>query len=346
VPYGNWRYYHENGTLSMEGRNKEGEKDGFWKLYYPTGEFKAESQFSMGEGPYKEFFESGKMKVVGYIKKGQNEGSWTYYYEDGTLEGHCNFQNGEGKFTGYYQNGMKKMEGTILNGVKVGVWKLYKPRGELAGFYRTYYEEKQPVFIALEDNGDSLKPISKATISSKNKKTDNEGKSYKSSRSFWSRIRYFRPINNEYRTVILGSNPLAMFVYRQLPLFAEYIIEERIGIQFIYIYSKNPFFESSNNLPERIVSSNGHSLEIMQKFYHKNRALGSLYFGHGVRYKNTNFNTSVNDSTSGSKRVFNYELNQQAFEYSIVGGNRIYINGFSDKRMDFGFLFRPYFWQT
>ncbi len=331
VPFGNWRYYHENGALSMEGAHKGGEKDGFWKLYYPTGEFKAETQFNMGEGPYKEYYESGKLKVSGYIKKGQNEGPWVYYYEDGACEGRCLFKNGEGDFVGYYPNAVIKMEGRIEDGVKTGVWKLYKPKGELAGFYKTYYENKETVFVPLEVELDSVnKEIKKDSVLA-NKKTDNEGKSTVMKRKRVSKVRYFRPKLNEYKAFIIGTNPVAMLVYKQLPIFAEYMIEERLGFQFIYFYYKSPFFGTAKSLPERAISFSGHGFELMQKFYHPNKGLGSLYFGHSLRFKNQTFATFAYDTSAGSVKVFNYKLRQESFEYAIVGGNRIFLNTKSDQ---------------
>jgi len=331
VPFGSWRYFHENGALSMEGSHKDGEKDGFWKLYYPTGEFKAESQFKLGEGPYKEYYESGKMKVTGYIKKGLNEGSWVYYHEDGSIEGYCEFVNGEGKFTGYYPNGIKKMEGVIQNGVKTGVWKLYKPKGELAGFYRTYYEDKQTVFVPLQETEDTLK---KEAIDETfpNKKVVEESKNNISKRRRLSKIRYFRPRLTEYKALIISTNPLAMFVYRQIPFCAEYTIEERLGMQFTYTYYKRPFFSNSNTLSPLYIASEGHGFELMQKFYHPNTGLGSLYFGHSLRYKRMNFSTTANDTLSVSEKIFHYKLGQHSFEYAIVGGNRFFLSGHDDSR--------------
>ena len=164
-----------------------------------------------------------------------------------------------------------------------------------------------------------------------NKKTDNDGKSTIFRRRRQSKIRYFRPKLNEYKALIVGTNPVAVFVYRQLPIYFEYILEERIGLQFIYIFYKNPFFGNANKFPERIISYTGHGFELMQKFYHKNNGLGSLYFGQSLRYKSVNFNTNVHDTLAANSRVFNYNLRQVSIEYSIIGGNRIFINGKGDK---------------
>lgn len=328
VPFGNWKYYHDNGTLSAEGAHKNGEKDGFWKLYYPTGEFKAETQFSMGQGPYKEYYESGKLKVSGYIKKGLNEGAWVYYYEDGSLEGKCQFVNGEGDFVGYYPNGVQKMEGRIQDGVKTGVWKLYKPQGELAGFYRTFYENKETVFVPLEESKDTLKKEVKDDTLLTNKKQNTETKVNPPRRRRYSKIRYFRPKLNEYKAMIVGANPVAMPIYYHLPLYVEYMIEDRLGFQFVYAYYKFPFFR---NAKEDEFSNLGHSFELMQKFYQPTTNLGSLYFGHSVRWKTLTWRNKMQDSTSSGTKTYNCKLVQPIFEYAIVGGNRIFMSGRSDK---------------
>lgn len=329
IPFGNWRYYHENGALSSEGSHKNGEKDGFWKLYYPTGEFKAETQFSMGEGPYKEYYESGKLKVKGYIRKGLNEGQWEYFYEDGTVEGKCQFAQGEGNFVGYYPDGKVKMEGRIEDGVKTGVWKLYKPGGELAGFYKTYYEDKKTVFLPMEDT--TKAETSKQDTLATNKKTDKEGKSTTLKRRKPARFRYYRRKLNEYKAFIVSVNPVAPLIYRQLPIYLEYMIEERLGFEFIYTFYKNPFLSGSHNLPDRTIYYIGNSFEFMQKFYHKTSNLGSLYFGHSARFKIMDYGSPVADTVTNSNKTYTYKLHQKMLEYSILGGNRIFMSGRSDQ---------------
>ena len=331
VPFGNWRYYYENGALSTEGMHKNGEKDGFWKLYYPTGEFKAETQFSLGEGPYKEYYESGKLKVTGYIRKGVNENQWLYYYEDGTLEGKCLFEHGEGDFVGYYPNGKVKMEGRIQDGVKTGVWKLYKPEGELAGYYKTYYEDKQAVFVPLTVEDSLKEDVVKVDTIIPNKKIENDTKKTVKKRKKYSKIRYFRPKVNEYKAFIFSMNPIAPLIYRQLPLYFEYMIEERLGIEFIYTFYNSPFVGGSSNLPDRSIYYTGNGFELVQKFYHRTNNLGSLYFGQSLRFKILDFGASVNDTTTGSTKSFHYKLHQKSLEYSILAGDRIFMSGYSDK---------------
>jgi uncharacterized protein len=330
LSYGKWRYYHENGVLSAEGTQKQGEKDGFWKLYYPTGEFKAETQFTMGEGPYKEYYESGKLKVTGYIKNGQNEGQWLYYYEDGIPEGICEFRTGAGNFVGYYPNGNIKMEGRIEDGVKTGVWKLYKPEGELAGYYKTYYEEKETVFLPIVEEDSLPKTIKPDTLVA-NKKTDNEGKSTTVKRKRMAKTRYFRPKINEYKALILATNPVAPLVYNQWPIYLEYLIEERMGFEFIYIFYRKPFVGNQSSLADRVLFNSGHGFEFVQKFYHKTNNLGSLYFGHGIRVRLMEYGASVLDTNAGSSKVFQYKLKQQAYEYAVIGGDRVFLGGKSDQ---------------
>ena len=44
-----------------------------------------------------------------------------------------------------------------------------------------------------------------------------------------------------------------------------------------------------------------------------------------------NFGTIVNDTTTGSSRTFAYKLKQRSIEYSIIGGNRVFLSGKSDQ---------------
>jgi len=121
-----------------------------------------------------------------------------------------------------------------------------------------------------------------------------------------------------------------MFVYNQLPFCIEYFIEERLGYQFIYSFHKTPFFANANTLNEGVIANHGHGFEFMQKFYHPYSSLGTMYFGHSIRYKTINYTTNVHDTTTGSDKIFSYKLKQSSFEYSVVGGDRIFLKNKSD----------------
>ncbi len=133
-----WRYYHEDGSLNMEGSfaGKEekigeiGEQTGEWRYYY----------------------KNGKIKTIGQFKKGKKKGVFKTYDEtDGSLWLEQYYETGEGneliKCKFYYKNGQLQKEGTAhefskyetKNGKKehkfdweiTGEWRYYDITGKL-----------------------------------------------------------------------------------------------------------------------------------------------------------------------------------------------------------------------
>jgi len=301
---GKWIYYHDNGEISSEGALRKGKKEGYWKIFGEDGLFKAEGVFKQNDGKYTEYYESGKLKTEGNIVDGKNHGFWTYYYEDGTKEGECEFSHGNGQYIGYYEDGNIKMKGNIQDGVNVGLWELFKGDGSLAGYYRPYYEDSKPVYKLVEKKpprrGDYVKPEYKF-------------KSYKS--------RYFDPVINEYRGIILATNPLATFL-GQLPISGEYYIEERLGYEIMAIILRDPFFKSSGSIDLNEVYNRGFSVSLKQKFYHPEGSMGMFYFGHEVRLTSLNHHANVVDSTSIPFFQDKINAKETKFEYALFVGDR------------------------
>ena len=332
---GKWIYYHENGEISSEGALRAGKKEGYWKIFGKDGIFKAEGVFEQNDGKYTEYYESGKLKAEGSIQDGKNHGLWTYFYEDGIKEGECEFSHGNGHYTGYYKDGNVKMKGDIQDGVNVGLWELYNGDGSLAGYYRPYYEDNKPVYKLVDKapprRGDYIKPEYKF-------------KSYKS--------RYFDPVINEYKGLILATNPLATFI-GQLPLSAEYYIQERLGYEIMATILRDPFYKSSESIDLNEVYNRGVSLAIKQKYYHPEGAMGMFYFGHEVRVTSLNHFANVMDSTTTPFGQQKINTTETKFEYALFVGDRWMkllndrsrnnSSGFTiDAYLGFGFGYRMY----
>lgn len=304
---GKWVHFHENGEISSEGAIISGKKEGYWRFFGEDGIFKAEGVFESNDGKYTEYYESGKIKAEGQIENGKNHGKWLYFYEDGTKEGECNYVEGNGDFTGYYPDGNIKMKGNIKDGVNVGIWELYDGKGELAGYYRPYYEDSKPVYKLVEktkpQRGNYIKPEYKY-------------KSYKS--------RYFDPVINEYKGVILATNPIAM-IFGQLPFSAEYYIEERLGYELQFSLMRDPFFKSASNIELNNVYDRGWNIALKQKFYHPEGSFGMFYFGHEVRLTSLKHYANVIDSTSSGGLSFDQikiNSSETRFEYALFVGDR------------------------
>ena len=301
---GNWIFYHENGNLSSQGTLKEGEKDGYWRLFNRWGEFKGEGNFVKGEGEYKEFYENGKIKTVGSIKNDKNEGEWLYYYENGRLEGQADFKEGNGYYRGYYPDGTINMEGEISDGQRVGIWKMYKKNGDFSGFYKVYYENEKPVY----------------KIVNKNEFQERENSDKPEFRFRVKRFRNFEPQVNEFKALIIATNPLAP-LNGSIPVSLEYYIQERLGYDLQLTYIRNPFFSSYNSLSVGEEQAHGFSFALKQKFYQPEDKLGMFYYGQEVRASPIQHYHNTGEPTIGENGMVG--LQELRLEYSVIFGNRL-----------------------
>lgn len=131
-PYGEWRYYFENGDLKMRG-DLTSNNTGYWEYYFESGNIKQEGKIinNKQEGLWKYYFENGKIKSQGAYLNGIKKDSWTYYYEDGNKKASATYINGIGKYKEYYESGALKMEGETINNQSEGIWTYYYPSGEI-----------------------------------------------------------------------------------------------------------------------------------------------------------------------------------------------------------------------
>ena len=301
---GKWIYYHENGEISSEGAVREGKREGYWKIFNENGVLNADGVFEQNNGKYTEYYESGKVKAEGNLLNGKNHGLWIFYYEDGSKEGECQYNNGEGEYIAYYKKGGIKMKGNVRDGINIGLWELYNGDGSLAGYYRPYYEDNMPIYKLVEkktpQRGNYIKPAYKF-------------KSYKS--------RYFDPVINEYKGIILSTNPLAP-IFGGLPISFEYYIEERLGYEILVTILRDPFFTSSENIELNKVYDKGFNIALKQKFYHPEGKLGMFYFGHEVRLTSLNHYANVIDSISTTPERLKINSHETQFEYALFVGDR------------------------
>jgi antitoxin component YwqK of YwqJK toxin-antitoxin module len=309
---GNWTYYHENGTVAAQGVELDGMKEGTWKLFLENGFLKSEVQYQQGTAPYEEFYENGKLKVKGKIVKGVHQGLWEYFYEDGTPEGKCIYRDGVGTFYGYYPNGALKTEGMLKNGDRMGMWKLYDSKGELEGYYivDSEGETTRNTVSTEEQDADSFKPgITKATVSPRLGKKRPP-------------LRYFYSTANEFRSIVISSNPLSIFLdYAFLQV--EYYMEQRLGYELGYTYYRIPFFETRALAEQNRPYGQGFSIDFKQKFYSRKRSSGMLYFAHEPRYTRVQYSTRYSPSVSDPSVLAIADAIVQRYEYSILLGYRI-----------------------
>ncbi|HEY8510489.1 MAG TPA: toxin-antitoxin system YwqK family antitoxin [Cyclobacteriaceae bacterium] len=261
---GAWTYYNENGAVSATGSFEDGVKIGHWKTLSADGAVRSEVTYVNGAGEYREYYTDGRLKVKGRIENDIRQGRWEFYYPDGTLEGECEYENGRGKYKGYYSTGALQTTGEMEQERKVGTWEIYEKDGRLSGYYRPFYDENR--ILATE--------ITEMVGQSNMTKVVTRG----------NRFIYFVPRANEFKGVIVGTNPLFLAAGR-LPIGLEFYLQERLGHEFEFIGIRDPFFKSDQNITPGTNFIRGYSVAIKQKFYNPMK-IGMWYFGHELRFTN------------------------------------------------------------
>lgn len=73
--------YHENGAVKMRGKTVNGERQGMWESYYPTGYKWSETTFANGrkEGLTTTYYPNGMMRYTGHYYDDERTGLWIFY---------------------------------------------------------------------------------------------------------------------------------------------------------------------------------------------------------------------------------------------------------------------------
>lgn len=292
---GKWEYFFENGSLSASGEYLGGQKNGYWNSFTDNGILMSEATYVQGTGEYREYHKSGKLKVKGNIVNNKKHGKWEFYFEGGQLEGTCDFVEGRGTYYGYYPGGTLQTKGVIDNNKKVGTWEIYDRDGEASGYYKPFYDQKKIGHDVISYEGQTI--VSKRVA---------------------KRFTYFDARANEYRGVILASNPILVFAGR-LPLGIEFYSQERLGHEFEFIGIRDPFFQRDENIPIGKLYQRGYAIAVKQKMYNKVRA-GMWYFGHELRFSNYGHFTNVAPQPDN---IITISASEQRMEYGILFGYRI-----------------------
>lgn len=154
--HGVWKYFYENGIISMEGNYKHGLKNGYFKEYDDKGDLISTSKYIDGKKQEdvaelvkleikKDYYPDGSIKIEASYKDGVPEGVRREYNKEGKIEKAYIFKNGkvigEGILTEkgekdsfwkeYYDNGRIKAEGNYEKDKRVGEWKFYHGNGKL-----------------------------------------------------------------------------------------------------------------------------------------------------------------------------------------------------------------------
>lgn len=317
---GIWKYYFENGNLKAQGNEKDGVKDGFWQMFYEDGKLKAEANYDKGSGNYQEYYTSGRLKAKGNILNGKYDGKWHFYLENELFkDGECIYSNGEGWFTGFYPDGKKKTEGMLRDGNKVGVWRLFKKDGTLGGFYKTSESEDEPITLSTPNQKQQPTQMPENQTIKLVEKPKNKKK------NIFQKLHLYRPDPNIYKTFILSTDPI-QFLSGGIPIFIEYYVQEKWGLEINITYFKNPFFKNHSNLPNRQVYADGLGYGIKYKRYFNNKEfIGRPYIAGEYRYRNTKYATNYLDTSVISQNTI-LKVTENSHEIVLIFGDRFMKN--------------------
>ena len=147
-----------NGTIYMELRFKDGEKDildGAFKEYYESGKLKTEGVYKDGlwHGRIKDYNENGILIADAMMRKGVENGEDISFNANGSIKQKSTKVNGEmnGLVTVYDEEGVLKMDQFYKNGEATGKFRQYfndgtisheghKINDEFSGELKNFYE--------------------------------------------------------------------------------------------------------------------------------------------------------------------------------------------------------------
>ena len=187
VPYGTFKYFHENGKLKSttefiqgvhkvktvmyhENEHKASEgvfidqlKDGEWKYYSNTDNLIAIEHYAMGKrtGEWKVFSaETGILLEERNYLNDKLNGLYKTYYIDGSVSLEQNYLDGKlnGRSTAYYPKNVISSMGNYLKGQRIGSWDFFDTKGKIRSSveYKDQRVLKTYVYLYIMGQGQKL----------------------------------------------------------------------------------------------------------------------------------------------------------------------------------------------
>jgi antitoxin component YwqK of YwqJK toxin-antitoxin module len=160
--------YSSGADTLWNQTDKNGMKQGFWRINYENGKMKYQGFFrdNKPQGEMKRFYEDGTLKAIIYFAPNSNISSAKLYYENGVLAGSGNYigplKDSVWKYYSYYDKTLK-LEENYKNGIKAGKSLKYYSNGKVAedlswinnmkeGPWNQYFENGSPKIKAIYIN--------------------------------------------------------------------------------------------------------------------------------------------------------------------------------------------------
>jgi len=135
VTEGKYTMYYENGTIQAEGNIVNGNPDGLWRSYYPSGNISSSITYVRGMVNMQAIFyydnvENVKLADAEFVQD-KIEGLYREYYDNGARKTNITYKDGvmDGLVEFYYPTGDIKISGEYKDGLKDGKWEFYDENG-------------------------------------------------------------------------------------------------------------------------------------------------------------------------------------------------------------------------
>lgn len=95
--HGEWRFYHANGKLQLEGTYDRGKETGRFVWYHENGQKSSEGDYYAGlkQGRWEGWYASGARKTAGVCVDGKHDGIWMSWHENGMPKLQAKYEKGQ-----------------------------------------------------------------------------------------------------------------------------------------------------------------------------------------------------------------------------------------------------------
>lgn len=133
---GYWKVKYDDGVIKYTAFFKDDKPIGLMRRYFEDNSLKAEMYFNNDgiRSKAKIFYQAGPLAAEGNYINSLKDSTWNYYsYYTKTLSNRETYLNGKkhGRSTSYFSTGKISEELDWKNGVREGIWKLYFENGAL-----------------------------------------------------------------------------------------------------------------------------------------------------------------------------------------------------------------------
>ncbi len=130
---GLWKLYYETGELKAEGEFENSERIGEWTFYHRNGEIQHRAKYAEGlpQGRWTWYFDNGNLRREEYYRRGKEDGESIEYDIEGNEISRGEYVSGYKEGEWFYHVGDHTEKGSYLDGERNGNWIYEYPEGEL-----------------------------------------------------------------------------------------------------------------------------------------------------------------------------------------------------------------------